>query len=110
VVQKTQVVLIDDLSGDTLRDGQGQTIPFALDGTSYEIDLNKKNADALRKDLKRYVDAARKVGRDRASGRRSTGRGRQDTAAIREWARKSGHAVSQRGRIPSSVVEAYEAR
>ena len=63
----------------------------------------------------RYVSAARKVGRgNRASGggrSRATG-GRMDreqAGAIRDWARKNGHAVSDRGRIPASVVEAYEA-
>ncbi len=108
VAQKTQVVLIDDLTGDILSDGQGQTVSFALDGTSYEIDLNKKNADALRKDLRRYVDAARKLGRAGSASRRSAGGGRQDTAAIRDWARQNGHAVNERGRIPSSIVEAYQ--
>ncbi len=108
MAQKTQVVLIDDLTGDILSDGQGQTVSFALDGTSYEIDLNKKNADALRKDLRRYVDAARKLGRAGSASRRSAGGGRQDTAAIRDWARQNGHAVNERGRIPSSIVEAYQ--
>ncbi len=107
MAQKTQVVLIDDLTGDILSDGQGQTVSFALDGTSYEIDLNKKNADALRTDLRCYVDAARKLGRAGSASRRGAGGGRQDTAAIRAWARQNGHAVNERGRIPSSIVQAY---
>ena len=83
-----------------------------LDGTSYEIDLAEKNAKELREVFSRYVSAARKVGRgNRASGggrSRATG-GRMDreqAGAIRDWARKNGHAVSDRGRIPASVVEA----
>jgi hypothetical protein len=95
VAQKTQVVIVDDLTGDVLPDGQGQTVSFALDGTSYEIDLNKQNAERLRKDLKRYVDAARKVGRAKSSGRRGSSKGRQGTGAIREWARQNGHAISR---------------
>lgn len=111
MAQKTHVVLVDDLTGDVLPDGEGQTISFALDGTSYEIDLSKKNADSLRKDLKRYVDASRKVGRTQSAGRRSSssGRARQDTTAVRAWARENGHQISERGRIPSAVAEAYEA-
>jgi hypothetical protein len=32
---------------------------------------------------------------------------REQTQAIREWARNNGHKVSERGRIPASVLEAY---
>ena len=33
---------------------------------------------------------------------------REQAGAIRDWARKNGHNVSDRGRIPASVVNAYE--
>jgi hypothetical protein len=108
VAQRTQIIFVDDLSGETLPDGQGQTVTFSLDGTSYEIDLNRDNADKLREDLKRYVTAARKVGRQSSPGRR-TASTRQDTAAVRVWAKANGHEVSERGRIPSAVIAAYEA-
>ncbi|WP_433788409.1 Lsr2 family DNA-binding protein [Actinomycetospora sp. CA-101289] len=29
--------------------------------------------------------------------------------AIRDWAKSSGRAVSDRGRLPSNIVEAYDA-
>lgn len=109
MVQRMQVIFVDDLTGDTLPDGQGQTVTFALDGVSYEIDLNKDNADGLRDAFRKYVEAGRKVGRTSQAGRRGAGRNRQDTAAIRAWARENGHEVSERGRIPGSVVEAFEA-
>lgn len=32
-----------------------------------------------------------------------------DTKAIRDWARTNGYDVSDRGRIPSDVMEAYAA-
>jgi nucleoid-associated protein Lsr2 len=35
--------------------------------------------------------------------------GREETHAIREWARQNGHKVSERGRIPKSILEAYQA-
>lgn len=107
MAQTTRVLFVDDLDGKELPDGQGQTIEFSLDGTSYEIDLGKKNADAMRADMKRYAESARKVGRA-SNGARST-TGRRDTAAIREWAKSNGHNINERGRIPSSVIEAYEA-
>ena len=113
MARKVQVILSDDLDENVPAD---ETVSFALDGTSYEIDLSDKNAKELRETFSRYVSAARKVGRGsgRASGggrSRATG-GRMDreqAGAIRDWARKNGHQVSDRGRIPASVVDAYEA-
>lgn len=107
MAQKTRVVFVDDLSGDELPEGQGQTVSFGLDGSSYEIDLNREHADELRQAFKRYVDAARKVG-GRQTTRRITA-SRQDVTAVREWARANGHQVSERGRIPKAVAEAYAA-
>jgi hypothetical protein len=114
MARKVQVILSDDLDENVAAD---ETVSFSLDGTNYEIDLSDKNAQELRDAFSRYVQAARKVGRGsgRASGggrSRATGGGRMDreqAGAIRDWARKNGHAVSDRGRIPASVVEAYEA-
>ena len=115
MARKTRIVLEDDLTGDVLEEGRGETLRFGLDGQSYEIDLSGDNARELRESLQRYTRAGRKVsGSERGRGggrgvgaeRRS---GRQDTAAIREWARVQGHQVSERGRIPNEVVAAYEA-
>ncbi len=104
----TTVELTDDLDGGKA----DRTVQFAFDGTSYEIDLSKKNATALEKALKPYVASARKVrqpvrrGRSATSGR---GSGRTDLAQVRQWARSNGHEVSDRGRIPGSVLEAFDA-
>jgi Lsr2 len=114
MARKVQVILSDDLDENVSAD---ETVSFALDGTNYEIDLSDKNAKDMRDAFSRYVQAARKVGRasGRASGggrSRATGGGRMDreqAGAIRDWARKNGHQVSDRGRIPAGVVEAYEA-
>ena len=113
MAQKVQVILTDDLDENVSAD---ETVSFALDGTSYEIDLSEKNAKELRDTFARYVSAARTV--SRGGGRASGGRGRpsgggrmdrEQAGAIREWARRNGHQVSDRGRIPASVVNAYEA-
>lgn len=117
MARKTQIMLEDDLTGELLEDGAGETISFALDGTSYEIDLSEENAGRLRDDLARYTGAARKVSSSaRRSGstsggakRSAGGGGRTDLAAIREWAKANGHEVSERGRIAGAVVEAYDA-
>src|SRR5215213_6153312 len=115
MARKVQVILSDDLDENLSAD---ETVSFSLDGTSYEIDLADKNAKEMRDAFSRYVSAARKVGRGtRSSSSSGGGRGRstggrmdrEQAGAIRDWARKNGHAVSDRGRIPASVVEAYEA-
>ena len=117
MARKVQVILSDDLDENLPAD---ETVSFSLDGTSYEIDLADKNAKELRDTFARYVSAARKVGsrggRSSGAGRsRATGGGgggrmdREQAGAIRDWARKNGHQVSDRGRIPASVVEAFEA-
>lgn len=109
MAQRVQVLLIDDLDGS---DG-AETVSFALDGVSYEIDLSEKNAAKLRNDFAAWVGNARKVGRGASSpssaraARRS--RGGNDTAAIRAWAKKNGYEVSERGRISREVMDAYAA-
>jgi hypothetical protein len=110
----THVELIDDLDGSKA----DRTVSFAFDGAAYEIELSKKNAAAFEKALKPFLDAARKTRRTPAS-RPASGRGRrgksasstsgENLAEVREWARANGHAVSDRGRIPAVVLEAYRA-
>jgi Lsr2 len=79
-----------------------------------EIDLSEKHAAALRDAFAPFVGSARRAGgspvasRPRMSTR--AGRPREETAAIREWATANGVEVSTRGRISSTVLEAYENR
>jgi hypothetical protein len=106
MAQKITVALEDDLEGGPA----DETVRFAIGGVDYEIDLSRKNAAAFRRQLAPFVDHARKVGRGGA--RRRPGRtaaSRDRSGAIRAWAKEQGIAVSDRGRIPVSVVEQYEA-
>ena len=111
MAQKTMVQLIDDIDGRPIPDGKGETVRFGLDNRDYEIDLSDKNAAKLRDNLAQYVGAARKVGGGR--GRRSRGgtarADRVQIQAVREWARGQGYKVSDRGRIPQEVMDAYNA-
>ena len=107
MAQKVQVILVDDMDGGSA----DETVSFSLDGVSYEIDLSTKNAAAFRDSLAQYVGTARKVGGSsggRASARRRSGGGDNRTAQIREWARSNGQKVNERGRIPATVIEAYD--
>jgi hypothetical protein len=111
MAQKTIVQLIDDLDGST--DGDIESVQFSLDGVNYEIDLNEENAASLRGELERFIGSARRTGgriRRNAPGAKSgDARSREETKAIRDWAKANGHDVSERGRLSSTIVEAYEA-
>lgn len=114
MAQKIIVSLVDDLDGSEAE----ETIEFGLDGVSYEIDLSTENAEELRDALAQYVEHARRSGGRKRSGARSNAKAagrsaavdREQNQAIRAWARKNGFEVSDRGRIPSEVVEAYHRR
>ncbi|GLY99862.1 Lsr2 family protein [Actinoplanes sp. NBRC 103695] len=107
-------LLTDDLDGGEA----DRTVEFGLDGVNYTIDLSEKNAGKLRKVLDPYLEKATRVGRGAPSGRigsrtaaaQPSRSSRDQNQAIREWAKKNGHEVSERGRIPSSVVEAFHSR
>ena len=107
MAQKVQVLLVDDLDGGEA----DETVTFALDGKTYEIDLTSENAEKLRSLLEPYVKSGRRTG-GRSSGGRGKGRGSssssQDTAQIRTWAKEHGYEVNDRGRVPAHIRQAYE--
>ena len=105
-------VLTDDLDGTDA----DRTVEFGLDGVNYTIDLSDKNAGKLRKALDPYITAGHRASRGTAAGRggsrtrtgTAVGRSsREQNQAIRSWAVKNGYDVSERGRIPASVVDAF---
>lgn len=112
MARKVQVQLLDDIDGSQA----DETVNFSLDGTNYEIDLNAKHATELRSALDKFVQSARRVGRGGVSitrrsttGVRSVRSDRAQNQSIRDWARRKKIQLSDRGRIPRSVVEQYEA-
>ena len=104
--------LIDDLDGSKA----AETVPFGLDGTTYEIDLSKRNATAFRKSLARFIKAARPASSSARSSRRkgtpsTNGAGLKrdfDITQLREWAGTNKVAIPSRGRIPQAVVNQYK--
>lgn len=112
MAQKTIVQLIDDLDGST---GEGiETVTFGLDGVTYEIDLNEDNATNLRDSLAQFISAATRTGGRVKRGTATTAgpsgsaRNREQTQAIRDWARQNDWEIADRGRIPAEIIEAYE--
>jgi len=105
--------LVDDIDGGDA----DETVKFALDGIQFEIDLSEKNAAELREVFAQYVGAGTKVARGGVvvGGRAARGRGgaaadREQNKAIREWAKKAGYDISDRGRIPQEIVDEYHAK
>ena len=105
MAQKVNIILVDDLDGSEA----DETVSFALDGTSYEIDLNEKNAAKLRDALSGYIGHARKVSTTRKRRSSSSTSSGPSARELRDWARSNGYEVSDRGRVPAEVREAFEA-
>ncbi|OKH95404.1 histone-like nucleoid-structuring protein Lsr2 [Streptomyces uncialis] len=103
MAKKIVTTITDDLDGKEA----DETVAFALDGKTYEIDLSNKNAKKLRAALAPFAEAGRKVGRGGKPKAASAGRN-NDTAQIREWAKVNGYEVNDRGRVSATVREAYE--
>jgi hypothetical protein len=116
MAQRTIVTLVDDLTGEAAENISA--VEFALDGIAYELDLTDENSAKLHDALAQYVNAARKIGGRRRSGARSdraiksasraANHNRETLKAIRAWAKKNGRNVSDRGRLPAEVLEAWE--
>jgi len=113
MAQKINVTLVDDIDGGDA----DETVTFALDGTSYEIDLSAANAARLRDTFATYVGSARRAGRGSGAGgaRKSAGRrggaslDRSQVQHVRQWARDNGLKVSERGRISADILAKYQA-
>lgn len=112
MARKVVVELVDDLDGTPIEQGAGGTVSFAFDGVTYEIDLSDASRVKLAEALEPFIAAGRRAGnspvtaRRRSAARESSGR---DLNAVRQWARTNGHQVSDRGRVPAAVLEAYDA-
>lgn len=98
---------------DVLEGGPADTtLTFALDGRDYEVDLSATDAEWLREALRPFVSAAREAPTGNGPRKRPTGGTGGDAAeaaAIRAWAKKYGHQISARGRIPAEIRQAYHA-
>src|SRR5262245_6119670 len=115
----TEVIrrLVDDLDGS---DADG-TIQFSIDGITYEIDLNTKNAKKLAKVFDKLINKGRRMPAVRGrAGRPARARNTQPAVVsstadagrnkeIREWARTQGITLPARGRIPNAIRDQYEA-
>ena len=109
VAQKVSVTFACDYDQKEIPAGQHRTRRFGLDGRDYEIDLCAKHSEKFDEAISRYTQRARKSSGRPVRVKRRTAANRQHSASVRAWAKKTGIAVSDRGRIPADVVARYEA-
>ena len=104
------VNIVDDLTGETLGDDAAAIEFVWIDGKKRTLDLSPDNLDALIDAMQPYLDAATVItGKDARKPITQRSRAKTDTKAIRAWARQNGYEVSDRGRIPDDVMDAYDA-
>lgn len=102
--------LIDDIDGSDISDGAGEQLEFSVRGVTYTIDLSSANIAKFDKAMKPYIDAAAKVGGSRGRRVKAASNSKsspEQLSAIRDWARKEGYEISDRGRIRAEIVEAF---
>ena len=110
MAQKVIREFIDDIDGSEAE----RTFTFTVDGIDYEIDLSSENIKEFNEAIAGFVDRARRVkvsGNGRRARKASTsdgGRSREQTQAVRAWARQQGYSINDRGRIPASVQQAFD--
>lgn len=102
--------MVDDLDGSV---DEVETRYFGLDGYHYEIDLSKENWDLLVAELQPFVNKATELKPSQRPGTKKRKVYKVNTneknREIRAWARMNGWPrMSDRGRLPSEVVKAYE--
>lgn len=103
MVQKTQIILEDDINGEKA-DG---TIRFALDGRNYEIDLSQQNATQLRDSLEPFLISARRLRTQKKTRLHASQKPSSETPKIRKWSQEQGYDVPVRGRINHEIIDQY---
>jgi hypothetical protein len=108
----TKMIKVDDLDGTEGADVEERTFDYS--GKTYTIDLSEDNHKKLTECLDDLARATAAVQRylDKATvqrGRRTQAKGSVDLAAVRAWARDNDIEVSERGRVPQSVIDQYQA-
>lgn len=110
MAKKTVEKFYSDLSGDEI-DTPSPTVAFTFDGVGYEVDLTEAERQTFADAVAPYVAVGRRAGRASgrsSSSRRSSSASSVDAKAVREWAQEQGLDVPARGRVPSSLIEAYQ--
>ena len=99
-----RTVIVDDIDGSE----DAREVTFSLNGETWRIDLSEENQQRLRAALGEFIESAVKVSGARTARAASAAAPVVDLADVRAWARANGYEVSDRGRIPKAIMEAYD--
>lgn len=101
----------DDFDGSQLDDDQVVVVRFGYRGRNYVLDLSVENAQKVDEVLSGYAAKARvdNAGKTTVRRRPSDSATRNRNRTIRRWAQQNGHDVADRGALPHTIIEAYEA-
>src|SRR6184192_3558864 len=91
---------------------------FKADKTEAKVFLNGAiNAlkglgapDEVIDELAQFLEQLPNVSGSTAAGLTSSGKSPEELAAVRTWARENGHEVSDKGRVPKEILEAWDKR
>ncbi|MBB0998309.1 Lsr2 family protein [Dietzia maris] len=112
MAEKVIRILIDDISGEEIADGEGRRVVIGYEGASYQLDLSNENIEELEAALDPYIKAGKKLSnasRPRQRAASGSGRSTEELARVRAWAEENGYEVSARGRVRQEILDAYDA-
>ena len=93
-------MVIDDVTGDPIKDGDAMKMSLGLDGQWYELEVSSETEGRVREWVEDVLQHARKVSAPKAART-------YDAAVVRKWAEEQGLEVPARGRLPRTVVDQW---
>ena len=105
MAKKTHIELVDDIDGSKA----DETIAFSIDGAHYEIDLSAENAEKIRAEIGEWAEKGTRVARKKARRASAPSSSSEKNARIRQWAKDRGMDVADRGALPKTIIDEYEA-
>ncbi|MFT3663025.1 MAG: Lsr2 family protein [Gordonia sp. (in: high G+C Gram-positive bacteria)] len=101
---------VDDLTGEELTADQRKTVTVGLNGKTWKLDVSEESRKVVMDTIAEWTKDAELITKPASSAPSGTSADRKaQLQAIREWAKKQGMEVSDRGRIPTEVEEAFNA-
>ncbi|MCS4490081.1 Lsr2 family protein [Corynebacterium sp. ES2794-CONJ1] len=93
--------ITDDFDGSILSENEVHVIRFSVDGSSYVMDVSKKNRELFEQCIADFIPKARKD----SSPAGATAK--YDAKKVREWAQARGLHVAERGKISQEIISDY---
>lgn len=113
----TRFEFTDDIDGKALDVDDLNIVTWSWLGVDYEFETSTANLDRIengRLPMSTLLAKSRRIGgRKRAPSHkrpsRPTDGGPSEATTIRQWAIGSGYGISERGRIPAHIIDAFTA-